>query len=128
MSCWEVGDVLLGDDGRMDVVLDGVVLRGQAEGVKADGEQHVIALHPLLAADDIHRREGAGMADVQALAGGIGELDQAVELGHEVIGQDGQAFHLEHPHILCLFLVQDLAISMASVLLSLKLSMCFSLL
>ena len=36
----------LGDDGGVDVVLDGVVLRGQAEGIKADGEQHVVAVHP----------------------------------------------------------------------------------
>ncbi len=50
----EVGDVLLGDDGGMDVVLDGVVLRRQAKGIKADGDQHVVTLHPLLAADDVH--------------------------------------------------------------------------
>ena len=70
----------LGDVGGMDVVLDGVVLRGQAEGVKAHGEEDVVALHPLLPADDVHGREGPGVAHVQALAGGIGELDEAVEL------------------------------------------------
>ena len=85
----EVGDVVLGDDGGMDVVLDGVVLGGQAEGVKADGEQDVIALHALFASNDIHGREGTGMTHMQTLTGGIGELDQAVELGPLVAGDGG---------------------------------------
>ena len=63
----------------MDVVLDGVVLGRQAERVPADGEQHVIAFHTALAGDDIHRRVAARMADVQARAGRIRELDQRVE-------------------------------------------------
>ena len=77
----EVVDVLLGDDGGMHVVLDGEVLRGQAEGVVADGVQRVIALHAALAGDDVQRRIGAGMADVQPVSAGIGELDQAIVLG-----------------------------------------------
>ena len=63
----------------MDVVLDGVVLRGQAEGVVADGEQHVIALHAALAGDDVHRRVGARMAYVQTRARGIREFNQRIE-------------------------------------------------
>ena len=63
----------------MDVVLDGVVLGRQAERVPADGKQHVIAFHAALAGDDIHRRVAARMADVQARAGRIRELDQRVE-------------------------------------------------
>ena len=82
----EVLDVVLGDHGGMDVVLDGVVLRGQAEGVEPDGEQNVIALHPLFAGHDVHGRKGPGMAHMQALTGGIGELDKAVELGPLVAG------------------------------------------
>ena len=62
------------------MVLDGIVLRRQAEGVEADGKQDVIALHPLFAADDIHRREGPRVADVQALAGGVRKFNQPVEL------------------------------------------------
>ena len=77
----EVGDILLCDDGGMDVVFDGEVLRGQAEGVKPDGKQHVIAVHPLFAGDDVHGGEGTGMAHVEPLPGGVGELDEAVELG-----------------------------------------------
>ena len=75
----EVIDVFLRHAGRMDVVLDGVVLGRQAERVPADGEQHVIAFHAALAGDDIHRRVAARMADVQARAGRIRELDQRVE-------------------------------------------------
>ena len=77
----EVLDVLLRDDGGMDVVLDGKVLRRQAEGVKADGVQDIVALHALFAADDVHRRERARVADVEASGGGIRELNEAVELG-----------------------------------------------
>ena len=77
----EVVDVLLGDNGGVDVVLDGVVLRRQAEGVPPDGEEHVVALQALLAADDVHGRVGARVADVQARARGIRELDQRVVLG-----------------------------------------------
>ena len=82
----EVGNVVFRHDSRVDMVLDGVVLGRQAEGVKADREQNVVALHPALAADDIHRRERARVADVQALAGGVRELDQAVKLRPRVAG------------------------------------------
>ncbi len=77
----EVGDVVLRHLGGVDVVLDGVVFRGQAKGVKAHGEQHVEAVHPLLPGDDVHGGVGPGMAYVEALAGGVGELHQAVEFG-----------------------------------------------
>ena len=85
----EILDVVLRDDGRMDVVLDGIVLRGQTESIEADGEQYIIALHPLFAGDDIHSRKGAGMPHVQALAGGIRKLDQPIELGPIVTGNGG---------------------------------------
>ena len=77
----EVGNVVLRHLGRVNVVFDGVVLRGQAEGVKADGEQDVIAVHALLPGHHVHGGGGPGMAHVQAVARGIGELHQAVELG-----------------------------------------------
>ena len=99
----EVGDVLLGDDGRVDVVLDGVVLRGQAEGVKPDGEQNVVALHALFPGDDVHGGKGPGMTHVQALTGGIGELDEPVELGALVPGDGGIGLGLLPP-LLPLFL------------------------
>ena len=77
----EVLDVVVGHLGGVDVVLNGVVLCGQAEGVIADGEQDVVALHPLLPADDVHGGEGPGVAHVEPLAGGVGELHQRIELG-----------------------------------------------
>ena len=77
----EVLNVLRRNDGGVNVVLDGKVLRRQAEGVKAHGVEDVVALHALLAADDVHRRERARVADVQASGGGIRELNEAVELG-----------------------------------------------
>ena len=88
----EVLDVLLRDDGGVDVVLDGKVLRRQAESVKADGKQDVVALHALLAGDDVHGREGARMAHVQSGRGGVRELDQAVELRPRVPGDCGVGF------------------------------------
>ena len=63
------------------MVLDGVVLRRQTEGVPADGEKDIAALHAALAGDDVQRRVRAGMADVQPVSAGVRELDQAVVLG-----------------------------------------------
>ena len=85
----EILDILLGHDGGVHMVLDGIVLRRQAEGVKADGIEYVIALHALFARNDIHRGEGARMAHMQALAGGIRELDQAVKLRLVRLAGDG---------------------------------------
>ena len=87
----EVVDVLLGHDGGMDVVLDGIVLRGQAESVPADGEQHVITLHPAHAGNNVHGRVGAGMPHVQAVAGGIREFDQGIKLGLGMILRRGKS-------------------------------------
>ena len=85
----KVLDILLRDDGRVDVVLDRVVLGRQAEGVKADREEDVVALHPLLARDDVDRGEGARMAHMQTRGAGVRELDQAVELGLIAAGDGG---------------------------------------
>ena len=85
----EIFDVVLRHHSRMDMVLDGVVLRGQTEGVKADGEQDVVALHPLFAGDDVHGGKGSGMAHMQTLTGGIGELNESIELGALVAGDGG---------------------------------------
>ena len=69
------GDVLLGHLGGVDVVLDGVVLGGQAEGVPANGVQHIVALHPALSSHHVQGGVGPGMAHVQPLPRGVGELD-----------------------------------------------------
>ena len=77
----EVVDVLFGDHGRMDLVFDGIVLRGQAKGIITDGVKDVVALHAALAGDDVQRRVGAWMAHMQAISAGVGELDQAIVFG-----------------------------------------------
>ena len=66
------------------MVLDSEVLRGQAEGVIPNGEEDVIAVHTLFPGYYIHGGVGPGVAYVEAVAGGIGELHQAVELRREV--------------------------------------------
>ena len=81
----EVVDVLLRHNGGVNLVLDGVVLRRQTEGVPADGEKDIAALHAALAGDDVHRGIGARMPDVQPLSRRIRELNQAVEFRHGVV-------------------------------------------
>ena len=71
------------------MVLDGVVLRRQAEGVIAHGEQHVLALHAVLARDDVHGRIGAGMADVQTGTGRVREFGQRIEFLRVAAGPGG---------------------------------------
>ena len=87
-------DILAGHDGRMDFIFNGIVFGGQAKGVPADGEQHVIALHAALAGDDVHGRVAPGMAHMQAHTRGIGELDQRIKLGFcvRLFGLKGMGF------------------------------------
>ena len=63
------------------MVFDGIVLRGQSEGVPAHGEEHIIAFHPPLPGHDVHGGIGPGMAYMETLARRIGELHQSVILG-----------------------------------------------
>ena len=65
----------------MDAGFDGVILRRQAERVEADGEQHVIPLHPALARNHLKAGIRLDMAHVHARAAGIGEFHQRVEFG-----------------------------------------------
>ena len=92
----EVLDVVVGHLGGVDVVLNGVVLCGQAEGVIADGEQDVVALHPLFPADDVHSGKGAGMAHMEPLTRGIRELNEAVKLFTGLVaGHSGKGLFLQ---------------------------------
>ena len=99
----EVLDVLSGDDGGVDMVLDGKVLRGQAEGVIADGEQDVVALHALFPRHNIHRGKGPGMSHMQACGTGVRKLNEPVELGLIAAGDGGVGLRL-FPAILPFFL------------------------
>ena len=114
----KVGDVVFCHNGRVDMILDGVVLSRQTERIKADREQNVVALHPALAADDVHRRERARVADVQPLSGGIRELDQPVKLRARITG-DGRERLFRLPARLPFFL-DCLKIILHSVHFSLK--------
>ena len=79
-SCWvKLAMFCLVTIGRMDVVLDGIVLRGQAKGIKADGKEHVVALHPLLPADDVHGGEGPGVSHMRA----PGRRDRGTQSGRK---------------------------------------------
>ena len=66
-------------DARRRAGLFGMLLGRQAEGVPAHRMQHALAPHPLIAADDVGGRLPFGMADVQAVAAGIGEHVEDVE-------------------------------------------------
>ena len=60
------GDILIGPFGGMDLVLDGGVLRRQAEGVPAHRMQHVEAARLLVARHHIAQRVVADMAHMDA--------------------------------------------------------------
>jgi hypothetical protein len=66
-------DVRLGGDARVLPRLHGVLLGGQPEGVEAQGVQHVVALHPAEAADDVRGDVPERVADVQPGPGRVGE-------------------------------------------------------
>ena len=114
----EVCNVVFRDNGRMDVVFDGIVLGRQTKRIKSDREQDIVALHPALAADDVHRRERARMADVQPLSGGIRKLDQPIKLRARITG-DGRERLFRLPARLPFFL-DCLKIILHSVHFSLK--------
>src|SRR5271168_807072 len=76
----EFGDVIVGPDARMRVVLDGSVFGGQAEGVPAHGVKNVEAAHALDAGDDVADRVIAHVPHVHG-AGGIRQHFQRVILG-----------------------------------------------
>ncbi len=84
-----VGDVAPGGDLRAHAHLDGVVLGGQAEGVPAHGVQHVEAAHALQARDHVGGHVVAAVADREAVARGIREEIERVELG--AVGGVGRA-------------------------------------
>ena len=79
LAC-EVRDVVSGDLGGVDMGLDGIVLGGQTECVKADGVQNIVAVHPLFPCNYINSCKGTGMTDMESLTGGVWELNKSVKL------------------------------------------------
>ena len=76
----KIRDVGLGGDPRVLARLHGVLLRRQAERVPTHRVQHVEALGPAIARQDVRRRVPLGMPDMQAGPGGVGEHVEDVEL------------------------------------------------
>ena len=74
----EVGDVLWDEVVRIAAHLQRVVLRMDAEGVKADGLKHILAVQPPIAPVHVGARVGIEIADVQPLRGRVGEHHQVV--------------------------------------------------
>ncbi len=82
-----VVDVGVGPLRRCRVVLDGGVFGRQAERVPAHRLQHVLALHALVAADDVADGVVAHVAHVQR-AGRVRQHRQAIELRSAVVLDD----------------------------------------
>ena len=81
------------------MVLDGVIFRGQAKGIPAYGIQHIVSLEPALSRHHVQRGIGAGMAHMQSLSRGIGELNESV-----IFGLVRTVYRMENAGLLPLFL------------------------
>ena len=67
-------DILLGGDGRMLTGLDGVLFRGQTEGIVAHRVEHVEAFEPLVAGIDIGSDIAQRVTDMQTRSGRMGNI------------------------------------------------------
>ena len=79
--------VLVGPLLRVGLVLDRGVLGGQAEGVEAEREEHVVALHPLPARRRVARRHRVPVPDVQVAAGVGQHREEEVRLALVRVGR-----------------------------------------
>ena len=84
-------DVFLRGDGGVHPCAHGVAFRRQPKGVPAHRMQHVEAAHALVAAEDVGRGVALGMADVQTLAGGIGEHVEDVKFRFRLVHFDAES-------------------------------------
>ena len=74
--------------GGVDAALDGGVLRRQAEGVEADGQEDVVAVHAHEARSRVRRRHDVPVADVQ-VARRVGVHREQVVAGPRLVRQVG---------------------------------------
>ena len=84
-------DVAVGPLFGVRVVLDGGVFGGQAEGVEAEREEHVVALHPLPAGGGVAGGHRVPVADVQVAAGVGQHGEEEVGLARVLIGRAVEA-------------------------------------
>ena len=69
----------------MNTRLDGGILRGKTVGVKSNGEQNVVSLHPSLAGYYFQTGIGLDVTNVHTGTAGIRELHQTVKFRFAVI-------------------------------------------
>ncbi len=74
----EASHIVLRHHRRMDLIGDGVIFGRQTKRVPPHREEHIVALHPPLAGNDIQRRVGTRMPAVQPCARRVRELDERV--------------------------------------------------
>ncbi len=98
----KVGNVPVGNDPGVYSVFYGIVLGGKAEGIKPDGKQHIIALHPPFSGDDLHAGVGLDVSHMHSRTGGVGKFNQPVEFGHGKVILGSEALLL-FPTVLPLF-------------------------
>ncbi|OPZ99856.1 MAG: hypothetical protein BWY71_00894 [Planctomycetes bacterium ADurb.Bin412] len=99
----DIVDIPLGGDAGVGAGFDGVLFGGQAEGVVTHRVQDVEAAHAFVTGHDVAGGVAFGMADMQAVAGGIGEhvKDVIFRLGGVIAGGENLVFQ---PVILPFFL------------------------
>ncbi len=90
--------ILPGDDLGMDVVFDRIVLGRQAKRIPSHRIEHVVALQPALAGNDVQRGIRARMPDMQPLPGRVWKLDQNIIFRFGVvIGSSEHFFFFPNP-------------------------------
>ena len=88
----ETGNIILGYDLGMDLILDGIVLCGKSECIPAHGEKNVISLHTALSCNNIKSCVGTGMSYMKTLSRRIGELNKRIIFGLGIIVRCGKGF------------------------------------
>ena len=73
-------NILLRDDVRMRVGLDGIILSRQAKRIKSDWEQNIVALHAALSRQNLDTGISLDMSHMHTCTGRIREFYEAVPL------------------------------------------------
>ncbi len=76
----EAFHIVFGHDPGVDVIFDGIILRGKTKCVPAHGIEHVVALHPALAGHDVQGGVGPGVSHMKPLSRRVGEFYKCIVL------------------------------------------------